>query len=299
MNVKPMSTGGENSISTHETTEKARCESLGILTDKPKYSNYKTISSRIASFQNWPSTKSQKIEELAEAGFGYTGVEDAVRCYFCGIGLKDWPAGAIPWEQHTLANPNCGHVKRCRGIGYIQKLTGNGEEDLEVDAVDDSGDVIDTVKEAIERNKDTVDIAKDYCSNEAHIRTAVKRLIKHDRHKLFSAVDLVRVIQEIEEQIEQKENAASNYTQSVESDTETDGEVSEKEEDSESNEDIVETNRKLKDPITCKICFDAIACIITLPCGHMVSCPQCISALTTCAVCRTPIKGTVRALMAV
>lgn len=57
--------------------------------------------------------------------------------------------------------------------------------------------------------------------------------------------------------------------------------------------------RNQKDATTCKICCNATPCIITLPCGHMVTCAQCASALTNCPVCRAKIKGTVRALMVI
>lgn len=275
-----------NSSSATEASEKIRCESLGILTDKPKYKHYNTVNARKASFNNWPTTKTQDITVLSEAGFAYTGKEDAVRCYFCGIGLKDWPPGANPWEQHTLASPTCGHVKQCRGTVYIRKLTGIVDEDIDTDndEIDDSFDVVDTVKVAINRNKGSVGIAREYYPDENLITRAVKLIIKDNRHKTFSAVDLVKVIQEIEEKYQ------------LTLDIETDGEDSDPEEDI---KEMEETNRKLKDPLTCKICFDSIACIITLPCGHMVSCSQCIAALSACAVCRGQIKGTVRALMAV
>ncbi|XP_045156932.1 putative inhibitor of apoptosis [Mercenaria mercenaria] len=287
------------SVSTSRTKsprngdKQSKCDTLGILTDKPKHKQYGTLQSRIGSFENWPHNKTQEIRQLAEAGFGYTGVDDSVRCFYCSIGLRDWPEGASPWEQHVLASPNCGHVINCKGKGYIRKILGERDQDSDVD-VDDSDEIVDTVQLAINRNEDAVIVAREYCTDEDILKRAIKALIKQDAQKKFSAVELVKVIQEIEETNETA-NATSKLTDDEEQDdTETDDEGSEEEE-----EDMEETNRKLKEPVTCKICYDAIACIITLPCGHMVCCSQCISALAKCAVCRTQIKGTVRALMAV
>lgn len=58
---------------------------------------------------------------------------------------------------------------------------------------------------------------------------------------------------------------------------------------------LLEENRQLRDQMTCKICMDKDACIVFLPCGHMVSCVECAHALRKCAVCRTLIQGTVKA----
>lgn len=270
-----------------------QCDSLGILTAAPKYTQYSTLGSRIKSFVNWPKCETQNIEVLAAAGFAYTGVDDSVRCYYCSIGLRDWPEGACPWEQHVLASSSCGHVRQCKGKWFIRNVL--GESDSESD-MDDSSCVVDTVQLAIDRNKDAVSVARDYCSNEDTLNRTIKAMIKDDLQKTFTAVELVKAIQEIENSIEHESDVlvATNANYSDETDeAETD------EADSESDEDIEEIHRQLKDPVTCKICLDAFACIITLPCGHMICCPQCISALTKCAICRAEIKGTVRAVMAV
>ena len=53
-------------------------------------------------------------------------------------------------------------------------------------------------------------------------------------------------------------------------------------------------NRQLKDQRMCKVCMDAEANIVFLPCGHLVCCANCAPALRNCAVCRSKIRGTVR-----
>lgn len=255
----------------------SKCGILGIVTDKPKYRNYCFLNARIASFEGWPKNKTQDVKELAKAGFVYTGMDDSVRCFFCGIGLRDWPQNACPWEQHVIASPKCGHVAQCKGTGYVRKVLDedNGDSD-----VDDSVDVIDTVNIAINRNRDAVTAARDFCTDEYVLRLAIKSLIKLDIQKKFSAVELVECIQQIEERKSGEVNS--------------DGEQYH----TESDDDIEEANRQLKENVTCKICYDSLASVIVLPCGHMICCPQCVSALTKCAICRIQIKGTVRAIMA-
>ncbi|XP_053396386.1 baculoviral IAP repeat-containing protein 3-like isoform X2 [Mercenaria mercenaria] len=63
-------------------------------------------------------------------------------------------------------------------------------------------------------------------------------------------------------------------------------------------ETLVEENQRLKENQMCKICLDSRADIIFLPCGHMVSCPQCAPALTKCPVCRKTVNGHIKAFFA-
>ncbi|KAL3882671.1 hypothetical protein ACJMK2_028988 [Sinanodonta woodiana] len=60
-------------------------------------------------------------------------------------------------------------------------------------------------------------------------------------------------------------------------------------------ESLLEQNQELKDQMTCKICMDREACIVFLPCCHMMACPQCAPSLRICPICRQLIKGTIKA----
>lgn len=57
---------------------------------------------------------------------------------------------------------------------------------------------------------------------------------------------------------------------------------------------LLEQNRQLKEQRVCKICLDKEACIVFIPCGHLVSCLQCSRVLRHCAVCRTKIQDKIR-----
>jgi baculoviral IAP repeat-containing protein 2/3 len=52
--------------------------------------------------------------------------------------------------------------------------------------------------------------------------------------------------------------------------------------------------RKLREARQCKICMDNEVGVVFLPCGHLVSCVSCATALSNCALCRQPIKAVVR-----
>ncbi|KAI8750686.1 E3 ubiquitin-protein ligase XIAP isoform X3, partial [Biomphalaria glabrata] len=44
----------------------------------------------------------------------------------------------------------------------------------------------------------------------------------------------------------------------------------------------------------CKICLMRDACVAFVPCGHLVSCPECAEGLDKCPICRSEIKQWLR-----
>jgi baculoviral IAP repeat-containing protein 7/8 len=83
------------------------------------YPKYSLQFQRIESFNNWPKDSTQIPEQLATAGFFYTGRGDRVTCFCCGGGLKDWEEFDQPWEQHAIWYRNCEYLKLMKGETYI------------------------------------------------------------------------------------------------------------------------------------------------------------------------------------
>ena len=50
----------------------------------------------------------------------------------------------------------------------------------------------------------------------------------------------------------------------------------------------------LVDSKLCKVCMDEDACIVFIPCGHLMSCVNCSPSLKNCAICRRPVKSSIR-----
>ena len=50
------------------------------------------------------------------------GVDDSVRCYHCGGGLRNWAEGDSPILEHANWYPNCTHVLLIFGRPNIDEL---------------------------------------------------------------------------------------------------------------------------------------------------------------------------------
>ena len=63
------------------------------------------------------------------------------------------------------------------------------------------------------------------------------------------------------------------------------------------SQSLVKENQTLKEQMLCKICLDNDACMVYLPCGHMVTCQDCAPTIRKCCICRKLIQGTVKAYL--
>ncbi|XP_069363484.1 death-associated inhibitor of apoptosis 1-like [Maniola hyperantus] len=88
----------------------------------PEYPSYATQSMRLNSFKTWPQDLIQTPEEMASAGFFYTGINDNVICYFCGGKLKDWSREDLPWSEHARWFQFCPYVLLMKGKEYVQSV---------------------------------------------------------------------------------------------------------------------------------------------------------------------------------
>ena len=63
------------------------------------------------------------------------------------------------------------------------------------------------------------------------------------------------------------------------------------------SQSLFKENQTLKEGMLCKICLDKDACMVYLPCGHMVTCQECAPTIRKCCICRKLIHGTVKAYL--
>ena len=70
-----------------------------------------STATRLASFVNWPQGTPVRPEDLAAAGFYYTGRSDNVRCFSCGGSLRGWEPGDAAWSEHAQYFPSCDFLR--------------------------------------------------------------------------------------------------------------------------------------------------------------------------------------------
>lgn len=114
-------TGTENGAGRDECGSRAASDSPPRMAG-PVHPRYASKAARLRSFVDWPRCMRQKPEDLAEAGFFYTGQGDKTKCFYCDGGLKDWENDDVPWEQHARWFDRCAYVQLVKGREYVQKV---------------------------------------------------------------------------------------------------------------------------------------------------------------------------------
>lgn len=251
---------------------------MGIILDKPKMEQYATLGSRKQTFCDVGGTGFE-IHQWAEAGFLFVKTTGKCVCFHCSISVEPIE-NEDPWKIHVTLFPYCAHVRHCKGDKFVLELLA-GEQS----GTGEGSDTDSTVERAFERNKLAIDAVREMYKDESLVRHGVEFILYSKAKLTFSGYELAMVIEELSDGETQEGKSGDEKGQ-----TQPDDPYELKE--------LEEENERLLDTIKCKICFDGLACIIILPCGHMPSCPQCISALRHCPLCRKDVNGTVRALFA-
>nr|XP_034338472.1 E3 ubiquitin-protein ligase XIAP isoform X2 [Crassostrea gigas] len=68
------------------------------------------FTERLDTFSCWSSP--QRREDMALAGFYYTGCGDRVRCAFCNLQLQEWNIDVEPFSRHMHENPRCPFIEK-------------------------------------------------------------------------------------------------------------------------------------------------------------------------------------------
>ncbi|CAC5393826.1 BIRC7_8 [Mytilus coruscus] len=294
-------------ITTTDITSKAPVEQLmmGICVENPKYPKYAIRVSRLDSFKYWPTYLTQSPDEMATAGFFFTGSEDHCRCFFCGGGLKNWEPGDEPWVEHARWYHNCAFLRSCKGDRFIEDVQTNKympAEIVEKNKLPSSEKPLGEFK-----NIPAVRSVTEFGYDEKLVKEAYDTL-QRARKPDITSTGLLEAIFRLEENSKHtKDNSNGNQQQLENSQS---GNVSAKSiakqvtnettsdpEPELSMRSLEEENQNLKDQQTCKICLDEPITIVFLPCGHLAACGSCAPALRRCPICRAFIKGTVKAIM--
>ena len=85
-------------------------------------SEYAEVFKRVKSFANWSHQYQSSTDDLARAGFFYTGISDTVTCFYCNGSLNNWRSNDNPMMKHAQHFPNCAYIRQLCGEDYYQNI---------------------------------------------------------------------------------------------------------------------------------------------------------------------------------
>ncbi|XP_038059132.1 baculoviral IAP repeat-containing protein 7-like [Patiria miniata] len=94
--------------------------------NRPKYPDYAWENARVATYdKGWPGILGITPQQLARAGFFYTGEGDSTKCFYCGGGLKHWESTDEPWTEHAKWFSVCEWLLQQRGRTFVSYVVRN------------------------------------------------------------------------------------------------------------------------------------------------------------------------------
>ncbi|XP_034480535.1 death-associated inhibitor of apoptosis 1 [Drosophila innubila] len=244
----------------------------------PEYPEYAIETARLRSFEDWPRNMKQKPQQLAEAGFFYTGVGDRVRCFSCGGGLKDWDDNDEPWEQHALWLSHCRFVKLIKGQLYIDQVAAA------------------QAAQEQEQVKPSAAASGEEKQNSANTETSATGSSSSSTSTITSpasvtaaasvAVAPLAIPAETLQAGDVAPTAATRIFDKIVAQGCTEGALA--------KVSPVTTATAIPEEKLCKICYGAEYNTAFLPCGHVVACAKCASSVTKCPLCRKPFTDVMR-----
>ncbi|GFR90209.1 baculoviral IAP repeat-containing protein 7 [Elysia marginata] len=268
---------------------------LGIITERPKRYEYAVRFKRLDTFGDWPADHHLRKEDLADAGFYYAGYGDCARCFYCGGGLRNWEQDDDVWVEHARWFPKCAFIRQRLGQVFIDTVALLAQTNDKISfndvvakmKIDPSAFQIDS-KETPLKNDAAVLAVRQMGYTEGDILPVAATL--KESGQILSADILYTALEEkgIRRALVNLNTRANNLSVSVNRD---------KAKDEELLNTLKQTNNDLRLQTLCKICMDREVAVVFLPCGHLVCCTECASAMKDCPVCRNQVKGIVRAFM--
>lgn len=292
----------------------------------PRYPLYLTYSARKASYKDWP-VNLKTAEEMADGGFFHatsSNGNDCVRCFQCGIGLRNWDPEDDPWVEHARWSSKCCYLREKKGQAFVDlvqkavrqaqieealsKNSGNNGKDVEADSppVTNGTDTSSFKPSPTERKNPLLTSAAQSVLDLGYLPRIVKKAVDEILNEKgwigMTGTNILQVVLGYEEELQrQKEGYGQKQTVNQIIKVPSTGRAIHTIKTISKSKDyktLLSENEELKEQKTCKICCEETVSIVFLPCGHLVCCAQCSPALKDCPVCRTNIKGTVRVCLA-
>ncbi|XP_004484181.3 baculoviral IAP repeat-containing protein 3 [Dasypus novemcinctus] len=74
---------------------------------------------RMSTYSTFPTGVPISERSLARAGFYYTGVNDKVKCFCCGLMLDNWKQGDNAIEKHKKLYPSCSFIQNLSSVSSL------------------------------------------------------------------------------------------------------------------------------------------------------------------------------------
>ncbi|CAG2240685.1 unnamed protein product [Mytilus edulis] len=309
--------------------EKLSTDSIAHRAARPsplKYPNYESLQSRKDSYFDWPANRSSLHPyDLSECGLFFTHFEDCVRCFQCGIGLRNWEEDDNPWVEHARWSRKCQYLIRRKGQEFIDnvvQLLGLETDEAIAQSLAPQLNLAEFTtprRNPLEHKAAIYVLSERIFDNREMVQECMTSLLEtHDWHSITTDILVTSILEKNEAVPSGSSSGPDIATDKVnnswngvyENDRNglldkpeitlptkdfkpIDKDIERKSKADDDPETLQKENEELEDLYTCKICLDEQVGVTFLPCGHLVTCKSCSPKLRKCPLCRKFIRSTI------
>ncbi|XP_052240081.1 uncharacterized protein LOC127850802 isoform X3 [Dreissena polymorpha] len=258
-----------------------------VTTYRAKHERFRTLSSRLTTFAQWPPHLSQRPEQLAEAGLYYTGVDDHCRCFGCDGGLRKWEPGDDPWIEHCRWFPACPYAREIKGDEFINLIQMSADlvasetaSDLheEVNGNMAALTIDDALAQTIVKKHRQI-ITYDMGFPLAEVENSVLELFQQgsrdpDIWEIVTRIEVIRERKSVDAKLIRQQPSCAQSTKT-----------------------LMDQNQRLKSILLCHLCHKNQVNALFLPCTHHKYCMDCTQHKDSCPDCGRAIKEKIRTFM--
>ncbi|XP_048883514.1 E3 ubiquitin-protein ligase XIAP isoform X1 [Brienomyrus brachyistius] len=133
--------------------------------------DWSELVTRQQSFNHFPSIPQVPVDQLARAGFYFTGKADRVRCFSCQQMVEGWHSGDAPVARHQQVSPDCKFLSCVHGLRLASGacptslISGGYDEESE--------DMLFRLRRGEVVDESQYPMVRDMCSEDARLRSFV------------------------------------------------------------------------------------------------------------------------------
>ena len=211
----------------------------------------------------WPHTMATAPSPtvLADAGFYYTGLQDRVRCFHCGLVLHSWEPTGMPYHAHARFSPRCPYMIVEKGIDWILNIAGVPRSAM-------------VFSESASDNEDSINDTQ--MGSNPGMQESQENAFGSESDLLDSdpiSDTEFRPISPLIMQTGLSGRPPEEFDINV---------------DELSADQIKEKLEGMISEHRCKVCLTNKCTVVFLPCLHLATCSDCARVLPDCPICRKP-----------
>ncbi|XP_042859309.1 baculoviral IAP repeat-containing protein 2-like [Penaeus japonicus] len=265
---------------------------------KDTYTQFSSISSRLATYTSWPAEIGLSPQSLAVAGFFHTGRADWVQCFSCGGGVFGWRKEEQPLEVHLRYYPQCPFARTSAAQKHFQAPCSSGVNGAAMTVQAEDADLL--VHHPLAKRLIEMGVPQTLVKTTFH-----QRLESHGAicRTILEAFELVFQRRQPERHIAPQ--ATPLHLSSLQPDSpqrqNSKQHISTNKEESESVrrevEDLKQQLQAEESRLLCRVCKRNRVAVVLQPCSHLHLCVTCARPRDTCPTCHADIRGTLRPLI--